>query len=442
MDSGNWWTGVKLAVSTSGVIVVVKGANPVNGIGAGVIPAGTYFNLSVASDGVRVTVMLSTDNPASINRAPAFEQADYNILFIKTYAYNEQYSGNEIFKNLSKIEIITRGTENKVDSLFCNIGSLDGPNSSEYAPSFILEPNIKGDTTAWVMVPGLAQEGKSAPVCLVHHPHGNSGNIDNIPASLPTYLALLNSGYTICGLTGLGAAPSTYTEATGSNWGAAAGLVYRKALIDWVQEKVQAGNLFHLGLSMGALNALRYCSIYQGSSKAVMTISGAVDLADSYTNRGYSTAIKKAYGKWYVCISPSLGNAPASSPANWTPLTVGKEAPQLGYYDSPYVWRDVYAAGTSYSINDIVCVESADAVTAFVDSDPKSFVDSIKKIPVYMRHGDSDATIPAAQMTTFQSSFQLAGGQVTAETVSAGTHLGGSMFDPNATVSFFTRFNG
>lgn len=431
----------KIQGSVTNLTMTVGGTTYLNQFGNGVIPAGSIYWLTQASDGNKVTTAVYIETPTSISNSSAFQDSAYQKLFYRTDAFDAVNGAVPFFTALSRINITNASTTNKILGVFVNIGSLAGPKDSQFDPAFVLQPVVLNDSTCWVMANGGYGGKKKSNLVFVHHPNGNPGDIVNQPSAFPTIQKLWANGYTVIGMSGIYGAHSDFLEPTASNWGSPAGLRYRKALVEWVRTNMPlVDNMYHLGLSMGAVNALQYESMYPGSAKAAVLISGAVDLSDSYTNRGFSGQIQKGYGKWYVCIQAGTGQAPASSPTFWTPLTLEKEKPDDVYYSAPYVWRHVYSGATAYSVNDIVSVSSSGAVGVFADSDPTLNVDRFKDLPVHLRHGASDATIPSSQMTTFANNLAAAGGSVEQVSVSGGTHLGATVYDPDAILSFFDRF--
>ena len=271
---------------------------------------------------------------------------------------------------------------------------------------------------------------------MLHHPNGNPGTVIYSP-SLTSVVTLWTGGYIVAACTGADNG-GDYSGATSSHWGATAGLVYRRKLDDYIRTYLPQtrDGLYHLGLSMGAISALAY-ERYYPNAKAIATVSGAVDLSDSFTNRGFATVIGNAYGTWYLCIQAGSGHAPASSPTYWRAISSGRTPPGDGFYESRYTWRDMYAGGTSYAINDVVCVADAGAVGAYSDVDPVLNAQYYVDPPVKMWHGTADTLIPLAQMTSFSSALTTAGGTATTVSVSGGTHLGASCFDATAIKAFF-----
>jgi len=440
-SSNDFRKSAKISGSLTSLTMTIGGTTYLNQFGFNVIPAGSIFWLTQASDGNKVTTSVFIETPTSISNASGFQDTSYQKLFYRTDAFDAVNGAVPYFTNLSRINFTNASTTNKILGVFVNIGSLAGPQDNQFDPPFVLQPVVLNDSTSWVMANGSYGGKKKSNICFFHHPNANPGDIINQPLAFPTIQKLWANGYTVIGMSGIYGAHVDFLEPTASNWGSPAGLHYRKALVDWVRTNMPlTDNLVHLGLSMGAVNALQFESMWPGSAKAAAMISGAVDLSDSYTSRGFSAQIQKGHGKWYVCILMATGQAPASSPTFWTPLTLEKEKPADEYYSSPYVWRHVYNAGTTYAVNDIVCVASSGAVSVFHDSDPTLNTHRFINLPVHLRHGSADATIPAAQMATFGNNLAADGGIAEQVTVSGGTHLGATIYDADAVLNFFNRY--
>lgn len=186
---------------------------------------------------------------------------------------------------------------------------------------------------------------------------------------------------------------------------------------------------------MGGLNALLYSSFYGGIRKIALN-APAVDLSDSFTNRGFSSTVQKAYGTFYVAINSSTNSNPASNPSNWRKISYGYFIPD-SYYAVPYVWRDAWNSGTTYAVNDIVCVSNSGGVSTYYFQDPCRNAQKYVNIPVKIWHGNSDTIIPISQSTNFQTKVNTLGGSVNIVTISGGTHLGSSTYDIDSVISFF-----
>lgn len=428
-------SGVKIIASLTSITTTIGGVTQLNQFGFNVIPIGSKFWLTVVSDGVKVTTAIFIENPTSASNTSTFQDSNYQKLVYKTDNYNLLNGAWEVFSNLSRVHITSLSTLNKIHSIFVNIGSFVG--SFESNSPGVLVTTVLNDPSCWLLIPG-SYGNKKTDLCFVHHPSGNPGDITNQPNSFETSVTLWNNNFIVCGMSGYYGTPSTYLEATLSNWGAPVGLYYRKNFIDWIRTNLPlSGSLVHLGFSMGLLNALNYSSIYKNSSKGIVGISGVTDLADSYSNRGFSTHIQKGFGTWYVCIQAGTGQNPSSSPTFWTQISLDKGKPADSYYSSPYIWRDIYAAGTAYSVNDIVFLSNSGGVSTYQDYDPNISFRKLKNIPIYLRHGDTDATIPLTQMTVFRDKLLAAGYSIETETISGGTHLGASMYSPQSILTFF-----
>lgn len=437
-----FWSGESMTATTAVGVNTNSGGSQVlsqvGNVGGAGMASGTQVWMSVIGDGERVTrTVIAPDAAPTLNIA-AFQGPLHRVNGLSTALpplITAQFSGNDVYGSasqpqnyLSRIRIVTSSTQSRVIAVYV---SQDGIGGGVGAPG-AMQLAVLQDESPWVLLPG-SYGGVDTDAVLIHHPNANPGNFTNQPFAKATELGLVDVGFIVFGITGADNI-NDFSGATSSCWSAPAGLVYRKALVDRLRVLLRMRDLNHMGYSMGANNALNYERDHPGA-RAVVTISGAVDLADSFTNRGFSSTIRNAYGTWYRCIQAGTGQAPASSPAYWSPISANKAAPAASYYSIPYVWRNMYAAGTAYAVNDVVCVASGDAVGAFAYRDPVQQASSLLGLPIAMWHGDADALIPLAQMTAFAAA--AAGGQVTTHTVAGGTHLGASMYDPSAIIAFF-----
>ncbi len=440
-STNDFKSAVKLTASLTRISLTIGGVTLLNQFGFGTIPSGSIFWLTVASDGNKVTTAHFIETPTSIANTSTFQDSAYQKLVYKTDSFDLVNGAFQVFSNLSRINFTNASTTNRIIGTFVNIGSLSGPVDNLLNPPFILQPVILNDSTSWIMANGEYGGNKKSHICFLHHPNGNPGDILNQPNAFATIQKLWANGYTVIGMSGLYGTHSDYLESTSSNWGAPAGLYYRKSLVDWVRTNMPlTQNMVHLGLSMGVINALQYEAIYPGTSKAIIAISGVFDLSDSFTNRGFSTQIQKGFGKWYVCIQAGTGQAPASSPTFWTPLTLEKERPGDLYYSAPYIWKNIYGSGTAYSVNDIVCVASSGTVSSFQDSDPILNTHKYIKIPIHARHGSSDSTIPISQTNNFYNNLIADGGIMQKTVISGASHLDASIYDPTEILNFLSNY--
>lgn len=438
--AGDFKSGAYLTLSTNG-LQMTFGGSAGSGAGFQSVPAGTRIWFMIAGDRNRVTISFSTLNPTAISSGEAFQGTAYNKLYLRTANATLTGSGSyPVFTALTRVLITNRSATNRILGVFSNVGSWDFlGNDGLLNPPMVAETQVLNDRSPYVMLSGNYGTAPGKKIAFFHHPNGNAGSILEIPTEHATRLALWAGGYTCVGMSGLGANPSTFAEATMSPWGAPAGLYYRKFFVDYVRSLLpRLTDLFHVGSSMGALIALEY-QRQNGGAKAIVTVSGAVGLADCFTNRGFSSTIQKAYGDWYVCIQAGTGQSPASSPAFWTRIASDFNAPDPSYYPSPYVWRDTYAAGTNYSVGDIVTVSVSRTVSAFNSYDPTTntarYAGS-NLIPISMSHSSGDTLIPIAQRDAFANNLIANGGNVTTATRGTG-HITADVYDPAGTLAFF-----
>lgn len=455
-----YWSGPKAYFRNNGISLDVGTAGVFNSIGnTAPAPNGTQFWLSIASDGNHVTlasipnIAKTAFTTAGIKQSPVFADA-YNQINFKQDPLNNasagagNYSWGEVgtANLISQITISNASATSRVIGLHVCIGALDGPIDYQMGAPCLVSINSGQESGVanngykpYVILPKYYGGPKDTSIVLLQHPNGNPGQITYLP-SMDTLLTLWLGGYAVSNQSGLHGASIDITGPTCSNWGSPAGLTYRKLFSDYIRQNLPfIGKFMHLGMSMGGLNSLSYVREY-GESSAIVTISGAVGLTDSFNSRGFSSIINNAYGAWYVFTAASTNNDPASSPAYAAPINSGELTPSRRFYSAPFNWRGVYSAGTSYVVNDVVVKPYSAGVSGLAGYDPTLTPSLFTGIPVKMWHGDADSLIPLSQMTEFASAVNAAGGSVQTVTVSGGAHLGASMFDSAAIKEFFDLY--
>ncbi len=425
-------SGAYCQINSGGANIVIGGSasNTINAA----IPAGTRLWFTIAGDGNRITVAAF---PASTAPLSASQVASaYTNLYYQTKLTSNFANSTTTFANLTRIYFQNQSAQHQILGYFLNAGDWSGPNDSLLNPPFVQEFTNSGDTSCWVLVPGSYGGYKTSNYCAFHHPSGNSGFLYDFPTAQPTFLNLWYGGYIVFGSSGSG--NGTIGGASDSCWSAPAGLGYKKFLVDYIRTNLPLGNnLVHLGGSMGGLNALAYELQFPGSCRGIATVSAAAGLTDSYAaSATFANLIKAAFGRIYVCIQAGTGNAPASSPTFWTAINLEKEAPADLYYGATYTWRDIYAAGTAYAVNDIVFVASTAAGNTFNDYDPTLNTHGLLNVPIYMLHASDDSVVNISQMNNFATNLTADGGTVTATTRGSG-HITTSVFDTAGIKTFF-----
>jgi pimeloyl-ACP methyl ester carboxylesterase len=434
--SGDYRSGAYLSVRTSGIQMFCGGVAE-QGAGFNSIAPGTRVWFMMAGDGSSVTYSMSTLNPTGISSGEPFQGTAFNKLYTRNRAATFFSNDYPVFSTLTRILITSRSSQNRVLGVFCNVGSWDFPNNDGLLnPPAIAITQVLNDKSPYVMISGNYGTADAKTICFHHHPNSNSGNLFDTPTEHTTKLQLWTSGYTCIGMSGLGNDPTTFTEATMSPWNAPAGMYYRRYFVEYVRNLLpRLTQLVHLGSSMGGLIAFGYQRAY-GGARAIVTVSGSVGLADSY-NSGFNNIVQKAFGDWYVCIQAGNRQNPVSSPASWTRIATGFNAPPSSYYPSPFVWRDVYNTEILYEVNDIVVIPlSGLSSNAFNDFDPTTNVSRYVDIPISMYHSSNDTLIPISQMNTFASNLITNGGNVITQDRGTG-HITADVYDNVDIINFF-----
>lgn len=325
--NGDWFTGARINnADTGSVSSDLAGTSLAVQYGfTGGIPSGTKLWFGLISDGIsKVSAFIIPENPTGFNAnvGYTFQSAfDSRARSLERNISDQQQAGTNIvggagvqLKNrLCRLSIGTKSTANRIIGVYWNQG-FSGPKDGRLQPPFMLRTTVAQDVSGLVICP---RKQGFQPIDLVQtfHPNGNPGgySLDGSNGNSVELLKMYQAGYLICDIAGEQNF-SNFTGATGSNWGAPAGMVYRKKMLEWVRKNIQGTkNVFLVGQSMGAMNALRFHAMYPNVAKGIIGVSGAVDLSDSYTNRGFSAIIQKAFGTWYVNIANSTGIDPAQS---------------------------------------------------------------------------------------------------------------------------------
>ncbi|MGA0556550.1 hypothetical protein ACO2Q8_07865 [Larkinella sp. VNQ87] len=323
-DTNNTAVGVRMSYpANSGIGVDVGNSTTHNGVGgAETIPAGTKVWLNIVGDGERVTTCLILPSYSGLGGG-GFQSALRKVMITQPSLITASASGVEVWgatqatSQLSRIYIQNASTQNKVLGVYIQQGNWDGPIDAGFSVPAVVQTKVlnevsTGSITPWILIP--SNYGRSAvDIIQYHHPNGNPGDMGNQPSSHSMIHALWEAGFVVCGLSGT----QTFTDfagVTASNWGAPAGLVYRKAMVDRVRALMpRTRKLNHFGVSMGGLNALDYEITYPGHSNKIFTVSGAVDLTASYgLSTTFANLIKAGYSDFWVNIQAATGITPGT----------------------------------------------------------------------------------------------------------------------------------
>jgi pimeloyl-ACP methyl ester carboxylesterase len=429
LKSGIGWQGENMVDVGSSVLTMTKGHLTNQGISA--ITDNSTWQFSIIGNGTRIvkSVMPVTTKWSGV-RATTFQPAFTGQSIVEGFDFNYNPSGAALmFDAIDSISVEGTGTKemilNSVNIQYYDDLTTYNPKSwvGTVAEVKVLNDNLDNIYPAYVHAPIGAKT-----LIQYHHPNGIDGNLD----SQATFWSdLYNAGYAICygtfnsynnpvgtALWGAGS--------TSSNWGSPAGMVYRKALMDYCDKLIKPDNHIHIGTSMGGYNAMLYAAQYPNKVKGVISICGALDLTTNYANGSFTSLINKAYGAMYRNILSSTGVA-TSNVTNWVKIADEVNKPALSEY--AYNFRDAYSAGYTYVPGDVTFQPYTGVIAGLDSYNIHLVVGSLSKIPLRLIHGDSDATINATQSTAFQTIIENKGGRVDYTSISGGTHLGSTLFN-------------
>lgn len=430
LKSGNSWQGLSYIEVGGGNLAMNK--THLNSQGFSSVPSNSTFQYSIIGNGKRVIrniIPLSAkwDGNYATTYLPSFT----GQIISQSEVYNYNPSGSvEMFKDINLINVTGTNT-NDVIIESVNVQYFDDPtiySHKDYLAT-LMDLSVLNDSLDNVYPAYLYCPPNSKALIQWHHPNGYNGTIDS--TAYGTFFPnLYNDGYAICfGTFNSFNNPSGTSlwgaGVTSSNWGAPTGLVYRKALNDYVDSLIKADYFIQIGGSMGAFNALSYAAHFPDKIKKVVGISGALNLTYNYNNV-FTNVINKAYGAAYRCILASTGND-TSNATYWVKISNEKNAPGLIEYANPFY--DTYSSGKSYVVGDVVFKDYTGNAAGLVDFDLILNPSNLSKIPILLIHGDSDTTIDDAQSTDFKTAVNAIGGDVTLNLVTGANHLDISLFD-------------
>lgn len=453
-----FWSGLRMtSIKTDNISGNAGNPTTFNSLGGATgalpYPAGTKVWFNVCGDGQYISMSIIPDIAAASFQAdwikqPTF-QAAYNRIYWVVDDVPDVSSGAGQFTwgragqadQLTQIYFTSNSALTRLIGVYCNVGELEGPGDARMGAPLVMALSNSQDnggavtSTPLVLLPPAWGCPGSRDFVMQHHPNGNPGTLMQSNSG-PAALAMYAAGYGQGTLSGCQAS-GDYAGATSSNWGAPTGLLYRKNFLDYFRNAFRFdGKLIHFGMSMGVLNALRYFAEY-GEGDAVVGISGAVDLTDSFNNRGFSAIINAGFGAWYRSVADAnTGNAPEASPEQWVRINRGVRAPGLRSLVAPYNWRNLYAAGTTYAKHDVVYRAYAGGVAGLAGYDPVLTPKLYAGLPIKLWHGDADATIPLAQAQSFVSAVNRYASAASLVTVAGGGHVTAGMFDSAAIVAY------
>jgi pimeloyl-ACP methyl ester carboxylesterase len=430
LKNGNTWEGTSYLEVSSGALAINK--THTNSQGVNNIQSNSTFQYSIIGNGKRVirnVLPLSTKWNGSY--ATTFLPNFDGQIITQTDVYNYNPSGNvEVFKDINTINVVgTNTSQIVIESI--NVQYFDNTEIYEHKKHLatLMDISVLNDALDNVYPSYLYCPPNSKALIQWHHPNGFNGTIET--SSYGTFFSnLYNDGYAICYGTFNSFNNPTGTSlwgagVTSSNWGAPAGLVYRKELNDYVDSLIKAEYYIQIGGSMGAFNALSYTSHYPDKIKKVVGISGALNLTYNYNNN-FTGVINKAYGSAYRCILASTNN-PTSNATYWVKISNDKNAPSLVEYNNPFY--DTYSSSKAYVVGDVAFENYTGVVGGLAGFDLILNPRNLTKLPILLIHGDSDTIINSAQSLDFKNAVNAVGGDVTLNIKPTYGHLDIPLFD-------------
>lgn len=428
--SGNSYLGLSYVEMGGSTLAMNK--THLNSQGISDLPSMSTFQYSIIGNTKRVVrnvipISSKWDGTYSTTYLPSFT----GQIISQSEPYNYNPSGSlEMFKDINEISVTgTNTNEIIVESI--NVQYFDDPTIYKHKKylATLMDLSILNDSKDDSYPSYLYCPPNSKALVQWHHPNGYNGTIEGA-AYGKFFPDLYNDGYAIC----FGTFNSFNTPAgtslwgagvTSSNWGAPAGLVYRKALNDYVDSLINADYFIEIGGSMGGFNALSYAARYPNKVRYVVSVSGALDLTYNYNN-GFTGLINKAYGSSYRCIAASTGNSTSNS-TYWVKIASDKDAPSISEYSNPFY--DIYSGSKSYAIGDVVFENYTGNAAGLSQFDFKLNPESLTKVPLLFIHGTSDLTIDDIQSIDIKNAINSAGGNVTLKLVEGADHLALSLFE-------------
>jgi len=405
---------------------------------SGLVP-GMKLQFSIIGQNGIITASISDFKEWDGNLGSGYMPTIGKKIFYLTKLNTINYLGQFPLKDLDLIEITaTNGNEFVLNSINVLSESLELPN---FPLNTIYSPKVYNDSQDGNYRPLVFAKQGSRALAQWHHPNGSDANTFINPGM---FSGLYNSGIAICFITANSfnnpnGTPLYGAGVTASNWGAPAGMKYRKKLMDDISAILKVKNIVSIGASMGGLNALAYSSLYSDNITAIVSISGALDLVDNFNSGSFNSIIKKAYGSAYVCKANNTGVA-VSDASKWTKISNEKSAPPQKYYENN-LFYDTYSSGKAYVVGDVVFVDYTGIATGLESFSPYFNGNKLSQIPTLLIHGDSDTLIPMAQSANYKTYIDGKGGVKTELiTVVGGTHISADCFKTTEILDFINRY--
>ncbi len=406
-----------------------------------------YLENSVDNDTFQFT-LISTGDRVSVYIQPT--NKNWNGVLTNSFgadndgqiAYNSvsrSYTSGGItpFDNIDRIRIVIPVT-GTFEILSMHASNTITP--PEYGSTTILEPTILNDNLDGQYPSRVISPAGADTLTQYHHPNGSTASIGGV--TLPRVAAMLfNNGSTLCYGTfnsynnPKGTGNLFGAGVTASNWGAPAGMKYRKALQDFCIQFLNPKYQYHLGASMGGLNAVNFAIQYPDNINGVIGVSAALDTETNFSDNNFDDIIKKAFGTAYRSLVTQTGVTPTDDGVNWTKIGDEVYAPVYAEYENPFY--DEYDNTVEYVADDVVFVPYTGAITGLYAYVPYKNAGKLAGTPMLFIHGDADAIIPIAQVSGFITEVNSYGGyNVRLVTKSGAGHIVDAVYDEVEMLNF------
>jgi hypothetical protein len=434
------------------------GMNKYTGVGGTGPSPGTWVWFTAQSDGNYISLCMFPSPLTEINFSGSTFGGKWtgSNYCVETLPAALAYNNLPVFQGMYSIVVSSASTSDVIAGVYVSEGRLDGPSDGRLEPPMYLNLHIALDPTTpvgqpyadtYLFVPGAYGQPQGTPLVLFNHSN-NSWPAEE-GATFPTLTALFNDGYAIVAPSAL--APSAGNDpenALDSNWGGPSGNLWRKMSVDWVRANLPATwQLYHIGTSMGGLDALTYEMTWPGSA-AILCISCENNLTAVYTLGGTGPwsgqgLIQSAFGDWYLATAPNTNQNPATTAGSWQKIATGPAPiPQSYLNPAAYTFEDRWSGAATYAPGQFVNVLSAAIANNLQTYDPYLHPEKFVNVPIYSSYCALDTQWDGTYWPVMQSEINNLGGHVTLNVQTNGT-CGDTtldLFDPGAMVAFFDKY--
>ena len=418
--------------------------------GNGNLPMGGYV-FEWASDGNYVWACYFPDSLLTINGL-----SQYHGTYTGTpYCY--EYAASAFGIGINTLQLLNYSTTDTVDAVFVQQGNLDPPPNPVHGWPMFLAPRIGFDSTA-VQVPGSGNP--LVPTTYIYVP-GSYGSPSGTPiiwghptnewlgfpgASDPTMAAFLNDGYAVAQVgANTGGIGGGYIgpDAIGAPWGGPTNNVYYNLAMGWVRNNLPfMYQNFQMGFSAGCISALETERLYPGNA-AIQCVSGVNWIQDPY-NSTLPTDAANGWGNFYIATQASTGQNPTTTSGYWTQLAAGPTPLPGGYLSPNYPYRKAWAAGTAYTMGQVVYMPYTGAANSLAAYDPhlSTMAPVYQHVPIRSSYCGLDVNYDVVTWPQMATNVAVYGGSVTNVVQTDGTcgDTTPDLFNSTAMVAFFDQY--